>query len=292
MLMVVRLQGEITRLMKSSTHFLDIKNKMKPTRIVKNVSVGADRLLPPRQGLTVLIYHQVGGGSSGAVDTPAEEFTWQMKYLAESGLVITLEEGLSRLAASDPSPGVVVTFDDGTADFTDVAVPIMVAHGIPSLLYAETGPITSGQLNASGHRPTSWAALRDASSTGLVTIGSHTHTHRLLQGLDQATAADELNRSIDAVSAHVGYAPEHFAYPKAVDGSAEANNEVRLRFRSAALGGGRSNLIGTDPFRLQRTPIQRSDTRSMFTSKIKGGMRLEGVLRQAVSIRRYRKAVR
>lgn len=261
---------------------------IKPAQFVKQVSVVADRLLPPRHGLTVLIYHQVGGGTDGAVDTPASEFAWQMEHLAESGMVVTLDEGLRRLLSADSTPGVVVTFDDGTADFTDVAVPIMVARGIPSLLYAETDPITSGQPNASGHRPTSWSALRDAVATGLLTVGSHTHTHRLLQGLDQATAADELDRSIEAISTNLGHVPEHFAYPKAVDGSPEANGEVRRRFRSAALGGGRSNLIGADPYRLQRTPIQRSDTRSMFASKIKGGMRLEGALREAISGRRYR----
>lgn len=263
-------------------------NVVSPARFVKQVSLGADRILRPRHGLTILIYHQVGGGTDGAVDTPASEFAWQMEHLAESGMVVTLDEGLKRLLSSDPTPGVVVTFDDGTADFTDVAVPIMVAQGIPSLLYAETSPITLGQPNASGHRPTSWAALRDAVATGLVAVGSHTHTHRLLQGLDRASAADELDRSIEAISTNLGFEPQHFAYPKAVDGSAEANDEVRRRFRSAALGGGRSNSIGADPFRLQRTPVQRSDTRSMFTSKIKGGMRLEGVLREAISGRRYR----
>jgi len=279
-------------LMKNSSHQRNLANFIKPVRVVKNVSVWADRLFTPRQGLTIVIYHRVGAGTDSAVDTPVAEFTWQMEYLAESGIVVTFDEGLRRLLNSDPSPGVVVTFDDGTADFTDVALPIMAAHGIPSLLYAETGPITTGQPNASGHRPTSWASLRDASSTGLVTVGSHTHTHRMLQDLDKATAADELDRSIEAISEHLGYAPAHFAYPKAVDGSAEANDEVRCRFRSAALGGGRSNLIGVDPFRLQRTPIQRSDSRSMFESKIRGGMRLEGALRGAISVRRYRNAVR
>jgi len=297
MLTVRRLQSETTHLMKShlmknSTRQRNLTNIVKPAQMVKHASVWADRVLLPRQGLTILIYHQVGGGTEGAVDTPVAEFTFQMETLVASGMVVTLDEGLSRLLAADPTPGVVVTFDDGTADFTDIAVPIMVAHGIPSLLYAETGPITSGQPNASGHRPTSWTSLRDATSTGLVTVGSHTHTHRLLQGLDKATAADEMDRSIDVISENLGYAPEHFAYPKAVDGSAEANSEVHSRFRSAALGGGRSNVIGADPFRLQRTPIQRSDTRSMFASKIKGGMRLEGILRQAVSVRRYRNAVR
>jgi len=262
------------------------------SHIVKKTAVLGDRLWRPCAGITILIYHRVGGGTDGAVDLEVAEFDWQMEHLSASGLVVSLDEGLKRLSSNDTAPGVVVTFDDGTVDFTDVAVPIMVRHGITSLLYAETEPITSGKCNASGLPPTSWSALRDAVSTGLVTIGSHTHTHRLLHGLDSATAATELDQSIEVIADLLGSPPKHFAYPKAVDGSSEANEQIRRRFQSAALGGGRSNAIGVDPYRLTRTPIQRSDTRSMFESKIKGGMRLEGALRSAVSQFRYRRSER
>lgn len=211
-----------------------------------------------------------------------------MEYLAESGLVITLDDALEKMASGDDSPSVVVTFDDGTRDFTDVAVPIMIDFRIPSVLYAETGPITSGTKNASGLEPTSWSALADVFATGLVTIGSHTHTHRLMRDLDAQSSSDELDRSIAAIHENLGSAPKHFAYPKAIDGSRAANEEIRRRFRSAALGGGRTNEPGRDPYRLSRTPIQRMDTPSMFESKVRGGMRLEGMIRESVAKRRYR----
>ena len=97
-----------------------------------------------------------------------------------------------------------------------------------------------------------------------------------------------------AVARHrseIGERPAHFAYPKALGGSAEAEAEVRRRFTSAALARSRVNVPGkTDPHRLWRTPIQRSDGERYFAAKAAGGMRLEGELRDLVARVKYRTA--
>ncbi len=98
-----------------------------------------DRLRPPPPGVTILIYHRVGGGSDSSVDLPADLFEAQMRLVADSRPVLTLDDAVTRLAAGEAVDGVVLTFDDGTADFTDVAVPIMVQRRLPSTLYAATG---------------------------------------------------------------------------------------------------------------------------------------------------------
>ena len=67
----------------------------------------------------------------------------------------------------------------------------------------------------SSGRPVSWSALRDACSTGLVDIGSHTHTHRLLDRTPPGAAADELDRSIGLIGERLGRVAHDFAYPKA-----------------------------------------------------------------------------
>jgi hypothetical protein len=85
----------------------------------------------------------------------------------------------------------------------------------------------------------------------------------------------------------------HFAYPKAVLGSPQAEALVRTRFRSAALAGTRVNRYGhTDPHRLARTPVQASDGFEWFRRKADGGMRLEDDLRRAVNRFRYARASR
>ena len=254
-----------------------------------------DLVAPAPTGITILIYHRVGGGSASAVDLDPALFDAHLETLASDFRVISLEAAIDELArpGTDLRPGVVLTFDDGTADFTDVAVPLLVRHGLPATLYAATEFIESGADFPWGAPPTSWSALRDARSTGLIEVGSHTHTHRLLDRLESSAVADDLQRSIELIENNVGTRPLDFCYPKAVPGSPPAEIEVRKRFRSAALASNRVNRAGdTDMHRLGRTAIQTSDAGPLFRAKAGGGMRLEGQLRSAAARLRYRRATR
>ncbi len=181
-----------------------------------------------------------------------------------------------------------MSFDDGTADFVDVALPILVRRRVPAVIYLATDFIEGNRPFPEGGTPLSWAAVNDALSTGLVTVGSHTHTHALLDRVDRATAVAELDRSIELIRERTGTDPEHFAYPKAVAGNADAVDAIRARFRSAAVAGTRPNRYGhTDPYRLLRSPIQCADGDEFFERKLAGGLRLEDDVRRLVNRVRY-----
>jgi peptidoglycan/xylan/chitin deacetylase (PgdA/CDA1 family) len=260
---------------------------------VKLAASLVDRVRPPPPGLVVLIYHRVGGRTAIEVDLPTGMFDEQLAYLTEHVTVVPLSEGLARLAdpASPREPLVAVTFDDGTADFADEALPVIVRHAVPVTLYVATEFVEHGLPFPDDGRPVSWKALGDAASTGLVDVGSHTHTHALLDRLDPALVGDELDRSIALVGERIGTRPRHFAYPKAVAGSPAADLAVRARFASAALAGTRVNRYGaTDPHRLARSPVQVSDGDRWFRSKVIGGMALEDTVRRVVNRARYASA--
>jgi peptidoglycan/xylan/chitin deacetylase (PgdA/CDA1 family) len=258
---------------------------------VKGLAAGADLVLPRHPGVVVVVYHRVGGGSSSEVDLSRAAFAEQMGVLAESGRVISLDLALERLAADEAPPGegpVVVTFDDGTADFVDQALPVLVDTGIPATLYVATAFVDEGRDFPWGAPPVSWPGLADAVATGLVTVGSHTHTHAVLDRAGGAATEAEVDRSAGLVEEQLGQACRHFAYPKGVAGSAAAEEVVRRRFASAALGGNRVNRYGrTDPHRLARTPIQVSDGTRWFRRKVAGGMALEGTARRLANRWRY-----
>ncbi|MCU1351632.1 MAG: Polysaccharide deacetylase, partial [Acidimicrobiales bacterium] len=208
-----------------------------------------------------------------------------------AGLALAAGEGRDDREATPAAAPIAITFDDGTADFVDVAVPILARHGLPATLFAATAFIDEGRPFPNDGRPASWAGLADAVATGLVQVGSHTHRHALLDRLAPAEIADELDRSIGLIGEHLGVPPRDFAYPKAVPGSPAADHAVRARFRSAALAGTRANPIGhTDPHRLARSPIQRSDDMRWFLRKADGGLRLEDALRRGLNRHRYAKA--
>lgn len=261
--------------------------------LVKGASTAFDKVLPPPDGVTVLIYHRVGGGSDSEVDLDVSVFDRQIEHLAAHATILTLDDAVGRLRAGDAVSGVVLTFDDGTADFTDVAVPILQRHGVRATLYVATRFVDEQVEFPWGAPPTTWAALRDASSTGLIDIQSHTHSHWLLDRLDGTAIDGDLDRSIELIGEHLGAAPRHFAYPKALPGSPRAEVAVRRRFESAALAASRVNRPGhVDLHRLWRTPVQRSDAEAHFEAKARGGMRLEGELRALVARAKYRGATR
>lgn len=259
-------------------------------QLVKWTAAAADAVRRPR-GLVVLIYHRVGGHTPVSVDLPRPLFADQLAALAAGWSPVALDAAAHLLEAAAPPPGrppVCVTFDDGTADFVDEALPELVKHRIPATLYVATDHVESGRAFPNDGRPVSWAGLRDAVSTGLVIVGSHTDTHRLLDRVSGPEAAAELDRSTELIEDRLGVACRHFAYPKALLGSAPAEQEVRRRFRTAALAGTRPNPYGrTDLYRLRRSPVQVTDGMRWFHRKALGGMALEDDLRVLRNRRRY-----
>jgi peptidoglycan/xylan/chitin deacetylase (PgdA/CDA1 family) len=283
-------------------------------RTIKRLAAASDRVRPPVRGVVVLIYHRVGGGSGTEVDLTPQAFDEQMTWLASTGRAVDLDAAVDLLdPAGAPSGGadqpsdapsghesdgpetddrVVVTFDDGTADLADTATPILERHGVPATVYLATRFIDEGVAFPDDGTPLSWSAVRDMAATGLVTFGSHTHSHLLLDRLSPTEAMDELDRSRELIEERVGTPARHFAYPKAVAASAEVEPLVRERYRSAALGGNRPNPLGaSDVHRLARTAVQVSDGNDYFVRKARGGMALEDSIRRAVNRVRYRSAI-
>ena len=187
---------------------------------------------------------------------------------------------------------VVLTFDDGTADWVDVVLPVLERHRAPATFYVATDYVETQRRSGTTGGRSAGPGLTELASSGLATIGSHTHTHALLDRVDGPAAAAELDRSIDLLGARLGIAAEHFAYPKALLGSPAAEHDVRSRFRSAVVGGSRPNpWTGSDVHRLTRTPVQVADGMRWFRRKAAGGLRLEDDARALLNRRRYAGAI-
>jgi len=256
----------------------------------KAAAAAVDALRPRRHGIVMLLYHRVGATQQVQMNLETEVFVRQIETIASRG-VVDLASALELLEREETAVSIdptVVTFDDGTTDFVDVVLPVLVQHRVPVTLYLATDHIERQLAFPYDGRPLSWSSLRDALETGLVTIGSHTHTHALLDRIASPDAEQELRRSITLIEDRLGVHPEHFAYPKAIAGSPANEQLVQRYFRSAAIAGTRANRYGrTDVHRLARSPIQAADGMRWFERKLGGGMRLEDDLRRLANRRRY-----
>jgi peptidoglycan/xylan/chitin deacetylase (PgdA/CDA1 family) len=215
--------------------------------------------------LAILLFHRVGAGDR-EVDLQGGAFDAMMADIAGRERVLTLDEALE----DGSDGGVVITFDDGYRDFHEVALPVLVRHRVPAVLYAATGLVGAPEL---GRDALGWDHLEEAVSTGLVTVGSHTHSHVHLGGASRAVAEEEMRRSKELIEDRLGVPCRHFAYPFAV-GSPVAEESARSLFASAALGWGTNRRGRIDRHRLQRTPVLRSDGMFFFRAKVRG--RLDG----------------
>lgn len=226
--------------------------------------------------ITILLYHRVGAGER-EIDLPAETFERQLEELAARHPVRSLDEVLGTDVG-----GVVVSFDDGFRDFHDQVLPLLVRHEAPAVLYLATGLIANGRATAGEDEGLTWSQLREAVDTGLVTVGSHTHSHVPLRDVTEREAGEEMRRSKEQIEDRLGIACRHFAYPFAVASQA-AQRAARALFDSAAWDAWKTNRRGRiDPYRLGRTPVLRSDGSLFFRAKVAGRLDGEALIYRAL----------
>jgi peptidoglycan/xylan/chitin deacetylase (PgdA/CDA1 family) len=228
-------------------------------------------LLPGRRtsGSTMLIYHRVGGGTLDERDLDIGEFAAQIDELARHD-VLALDDALDRLAQGDASPSVVLTFDDGFRDVYQNAWPRLRDAGLPFTLYLATA-FVGGTMHWDGSTAKAagpaldWDEIQEMASSGLVTIGAHTHHHVRPEHL----TVDELESCDAAIERHLGTLPRHFTYPWGVSVPG-IEGELRRRYRSASTGRLGRNTPRTDFTRLRRVPVRRTDPIGFFRAKLRG----------------------
>lgn len=160
--------------------------------------------------------------------TPAM-FRAQMQYLANHGFhVISLHQAVVAIKNHSglPSHPVVLTFDDGYADFYTTAIPVLQSHG-----FTATNFVISGRMGWGGYMTPSQVVAADGMG---FTIGAHTVDHVALAGQTPARAAWEIKQSKVTLEGLLGHPVLDFAYPY---GSFNAYDEAQAKadgFETAA----------------------------------------------------------
>ena len=173
------------------------------------------------RSVPILMYHRVA--PTGSADlrrwrlTP-DEFASQLSFLQTAGYSsITLEQWRDAVTLGLPLPSqpVVLTFDDGYADFFTHALPLLQRHGFGATLFAVADLV--GEANTWNEDRESvplmdWQALGEAAAAG-IEIGAHTCSHPALTALSPRAMLDEVGRSITTIGSRLGRIPTSFAYP-------------------------------------------------------------------------------
>jgi peptidoglycan/xylan/chitin deacetylase (PgdA/CDA1 family) len=218
------------------------------------------------------MYHEIArrqDTASRLAVTP-DAFASQLEYLAEEGFAaISVAQLASALAGEPgrlPARPVVITFDDGFADFHGAALPVLLRYGFTATVFVTTGWIADAGPRAAGRRPgrmLSWSQIREAAEAG-TEIGAHSHTHAQLDQLRPGTARDELVTSKALLEDGLGRAVPGLAYPYGYSNAWVRRTAHEVGYAHACAVG--NVMAGTwqDAFALSRLTIRRSTSLATF----------------------------
>src|SRR6201986_16159 len=182
-------------------------------------SSGQAHSVTARPPVPVLLYH------SSSADPPA----WIAPYTVSPGVFAAhldpvRDSGRQPLTVSEyvdaargitamPANPVVITIDDGFADFRHNALPALVERDMPSTLYVTNGsladrPQESVLPPAEMLRSSELAELEAAG----VEIGAHSHSHRQMDVLSAPAAEKEIVLSGTIRAGLLGHPIRSFAY--------------------------------------------------------------------------------
>lgn len=160
----------------------------------------------------ILMYHSISE-ASGPTSIAPDIFEAQMQALAASGLPVVTPDAL---AAPPARRVVIITFDDGFADFADTAWPILRNHGFCPIVYLPSGRIGGTDNWAGGHIPARplmrWDQIEHLATEG-VCFGAHSISHPDLTTLGPELLEEEVSGSGQDIAARLGQPIRHFAPP-------------------------------------------------------------------------------
>ncbi|MEO0448463.1 MAG: polysaccharide deacetylase family protein, partial [Verrucomicrobiota bacterium] len=102
------------------------------------------------------------------------------------------------------------------------------------------------------YRPASWDQIRAMHRSPHITIGAHTHTHRILAHCQETTVRKELERSLQLLKDEVGVERPLFSYPNGNHNEMTRRVVKELGFRCALTTENGFNHNQSDPFTMRR----------------------------------------
>lgn len=200
------------------------------------VSGPPDVLAPGRAAINVpiLTYHYIRVNPDRydrlgfALSVTPADFAAQMDWLAGNGYhPITTEDLYTYLqgARGLPSKPVILTFDDGYADFYTTALPILLSHDFRAEEY-----VVSGFVGQAGYMTA--AQVKEADRSG-IEIGSHTVSHANLATASTGASWAQITQSKAFLEQLIGHPVVSFCYPSGKFSSAVASQVATAGYHNA-----------------------------------------------------------
>lgn len=226
--------------------------------------------------IPILLYHSVGHTSAPdyrrwCVDPSL--FDDQLDAVAEAGFECLTVSGLiDALDGELPAKPLLITFDDGRADFVRHAAPALDRRGMCSTMYVVSGHVggTSAWLDIAGEdcQPMmSWSDLREIAAAGHE-VGAHSRTHPELDVLGADEATTEIAGSRREMEEGIGQAVRSFAYPHGYHSRHVVAATETAGFDSACAVNDRWSWVGENRHALSRLIVEGDTTGEQLIGRL------------------------
>jgi peptidoglycan/xylan/chitin deacetylase (PgdA/CDA1 family) len=234
--------------------------------------------------IPMLMYHSISNEDESGLRayfrtcTAPNVFADQMAYLHSHGFsTCSLAGALDHLRSGERTATnpVVITFDDGYADFYRQAYPVLSRYNFSATVFLPTAYIGDDPLQFKGRDCLTWAEVRELSKYGIL-FGSHTVTHPRLRELSVQAINEEIVNSKQTIEGKLGREVNSFAYPFAFpQDDAEFKSRLRELLCTAGYQNGVCTTLGrascnSDPLFMERLPVNSSDDDALFGAKLVG----------------------
>jgi peptidoglycan/xylan/chitin deacetylase (PgdA/CDA1 family) len=228
--------------------------------------------------IPILMYHEIASrqDSTSQLAVPPESFAAQLAYLREEGFTtISVAKLASALAGEPgrlPARPIVITFDDGFADFYDAALPVLQRYGFTATVFVTTGWVADAGPHEAGNRPgrmLAWSQIREAAEAGME-ISAHSHAHPQLDQLSPGTLRKELVTSKALLEDGLSRAVPGLAYPYGYSNARVRRIVREVGYAYACAVGNTMAGPQQEILALSRLTIRRSTSLTKFGMIVRG----------------------
>ena len=233
---------------------------------------------PATTRLPILMYHRVAPDGRPATQRwrlHPDAFEAQLRHLREHGYQsVTFEQW--RVAADRRAPlparSVMLTFDDGYADFPDYALPLLDRYGFHATMFVVTDLVGATNAWDDGFGESlplmDWPTLERLHARG-VNVGAHTALHRPLVTLDAAELTRDLCRSRMSLHEHLGLAVRSVCYPFGLHDPGVLAIAAGCGFHYGVTTNEWHASFGEDLLGLPRVEVRGTDSLADFVAKLR-----------------------